>query len=746
MHLNPLIVDLALIMLYAGAITLLFKALKQPVVLGYIVAGVLASSHFSFTPSVQDVKSIHIWAEIGIIFLLFALGLEFSFKKLLKVGGASVIAASFIMIGMMLTGFFTGKMLGWSQMDAVFLGAMLSMSSTTIIIKAFDDLGIKNQRFTGTVFGVLVIEDLFAILMMVILSSLSLSHNFDSLYVSETVFKLVFFLIIWFLSGLFLIPVFLKSMKRHLNAETLLVVAIALCLGMVVVANYAGFSSALGAFIMGSLLAETIEAESIEKIIKPVKDLFGAVFFVSVGMLVDFSVLSDYLIPVVVITLVVVLGQIFFATTGVLVSGQPLRVAMQSGFSLAQIGEFAFIIAGLGASLGVTGHFLYPIAVAVAVITTFLTPFIIRMAEPAFQLAERKMPLRWREFLDRFSAGSSTVNRKSDWHILSKALTLHMLLHAIVMSGIIWSSFKFYVPFLNSLFEKSIVNPIAAISTLLVMSPFLWSMAFKRVRKDLFRSMWIDTRYNHGPLIALGILRAAITGVFVMVVLVHFFSFRLGTLLGLTFAGMTILLFSRQIRRTVLSLEKTLKRNLSAREDARKPQINNLIHDVHMAEFEVSPDSELIGRYLYKADFRNNYGVSIVSIHRGSRRINIPGARDQLMPFDRISVVGNDEELKAFGLLVEQKDIVELCTQQSCGVSMQNLTIDENSLFVGKSIKESNFNLFNCLIISVERRGEGVLLPSASLVFQPGDLVTLVGQQDKMQSIIQGFCPLNLSK
>jgi CPA2 family monovalent cation:H+ antiporter-2 len=490
-------------------------------------------------------------------------------------------------------------------------------------------------------------------------------------------------------------------------------------------------------------LAETIEAENIERLIKPVKDLFGAVFFVSVGMLVDMEELSHYIFPIVLITLVVIVGQIVFSGTGVLVSGKPLKMAIQSGFSLAQIGEFAFIIASLGMSLKVISGFLYPIVVAVAVITTFTTPFIIKLADPAHLYLEKRMSERWREFIERFSAGKNTINRKSDWDLMLRRTYRHMIIHGIILGGMIWISIKFVSPLFNHLLGYKIGHIMAAIATLLVMSPLLWSMAFKRtVTKELFRAMWIDTRYNHGPMIAIGLSRIVIAAIFAMVVFIHYFSFRLGTPIGFIILCILAYLFSKQMRRGILHLEKTLWRNWYAREDAKSPKINNLIHDVHIAEFTVSPESELIGRYLYKADFRNHYGVSIVSIHRGSRYINIPGPRDQLMPFDQIRVVGNDEQIKKFGPLVESSESTEVIKGDQVGVVMRSLTIDEHSVFVGKTLRESNFQAVNCLIISIEKRDRTYVMPSAETVLAAGDLLTIVGQKDKLESIIQGFCSI----
>ena len=471
--------------------------------------------------------------------------------------------------------------------------------------------------------------------------------------------------------------------------------------------------------------------------------LFGAIFFVSVGMLVDPPVLIEYIGPILILTAVVIFGQVFFSTSGVLLSGQPLKIAVQSGFSLAQIGEFAFIIATLGISLKVTAPFLYPVAVAVSVITTFTTPFIMRMSGPFYLKLLKILPPRWIEFLERYSAGSNTVNRQSEWAEMLRANALHIILHAILLSGIVWISFKFYSPMLIGKWGAEIGSIVASASTLAIMAPLLWSLSFKRVKRNLFRSMWTDSRYNHGPLMSIAVLRFLISLVFVMTVLVYFYSFRLGTIVGFAVLCMLVILFSKQIRRTVIHLEKTMIRHLNAREDAKLPRINNLIHDIHLAEFEVSPDSELIGRYLYKADFRNNYGVSIVSIHRGSRHINIPAARDQLMPYDKISVVGNDEQIKNFGKLVELRETVELSNVESAGVEMKNLTISESSIFIGKSIRESNFHVSHTLVISIQRISGEVVQPAADVVFQSGDLVTLVGPKDKLQSLTQGFCSIS---
>ena len=494
-HLDPIISDLALILAVAGITTLLFKWLKQPVVLGYIVAGFLCSGNF-LLQGVSNMGNVDIWAEIGIIFLLFSLGLEFSFKKLMNVGGPALMTALVVIVGMMCSGFMAGRALGWTSTDSIFLGGMLSMSSTTIIIKAFDDLGLRSQKFTSLVFGVLVVEDLFAVVLMVMLSTLFVQRAVEHVVIAEQLFKLIFFLILWFVVGIYLIPTFLKKIRKFLNQETLLVISLGLCLIMVVLATYAGFSSALGAFIMGSILAGTVQAESIEKVIAPVKDLFGAVFFVSVGMLVEPAMLAQYIVPIVFLTVVVIVGQIFYGTLGFLVSGQNLKIALQSSFSLAQIGEFAFIIASLGLSMGVTSSFLYPVAVAVSVVTTFTTPFIIRLSDPAYHRINRLIPKRMKALLARYSAGSQTVNSEREWMSLLKKSLLNMFIYCVLLGGVVWISSSYYSPFVEERFEGFAGKLIATTTTILFMTPLLWGLAVRHLNRRLFVPLWNDPRFK----------------------------------------------------------------------------------------------------------------------------------------------------------------------------------------------------------------------------------------------------------
>src|SRR5688500_6915787 len=432
-HLPALIRDLALILMSGAIITLLFKRIRQPLVLGYIIAGFLVGPYFHLLPTVADKENIETFAEIGVIFLLFSLGLEFSFKKLVRVGGAASITAFVEIIFITGTGFLLGKALGWSTMDSLFLGGMLASSSTTIILRAFDELGVKTKQYARIVFGVLIVEDIVVILLMVMLSTMAVTREFEGTEMIYTVLKLLFFLALWFLAGIFLLPTFLRQAKKLINEETLLILTLGLCLGMVVLATEVGFSAELGAFIMGSIIAETTSAEKVDSLIKPVKDLFGAVFFVSVGMMIDPQAIVQYGGPVIAVTLLTLLGKLFSTTVGALLSGQPLKQSVQVGMSMAQIGEFAFIVATLGLSLGVISDFLFPVAVGASAITTFTTPYLIKYSEPLYLFIESRLPAKWIRGLNNYSSGTQNIQAESEWRAVIKSYINIAITNGVVL-------------------------------------------------------------------------------------------------------------------------------------------------------------------------------------------------------------------------------------------------------------------------------------------------------------------------
>jgi CPA2 family monovalent cation:H+ antiporter-2 len=750
-QLTPLISDLALILICAGIMTLIFKKLKQPLVLGYIVAGFICTPHFKFTPSVVDSASIHIWSEIGVIFLLFALGLEFSFKKLMKVGGSAVISACTIIFCMILVGVFVGWTFGWNRMDCIYLGGMLAMSSTTIIYKAFDDMGLRQQRFAGLVLSILILEDILAIVLMVMLSTMAVSQNFEGGEMVYSILKLLFFLILWFVVGIYGIPLFLKRVRKLMSDETLLIVSLALCFGMVYLAALVGFSPAFGAFIMGSILSETIESEHIGKLVSPVKDLFGAIFFVSVGMMVDPAMIVEYKYQILVIVLAVLLGQTIFGTTGVLLSGQPLKTAMQCGFSLTQIGEFAFIIASLGVSLKVTSHFLYPIVVAVSVITTFLTPYMIRLAVPAYNVIDKYMPSRWRRLLDRYSSGASVANHSNNWKKLVIAIIRIVLIYAVLSIAVTALFLHFIVPLAIDMLGDLWGRILGAVLTITAIAPFLRAMIMKKNRSEEFKSLWSDSRFNHAPLISIILLRIVIAIGFIVFIIENLFRASAALMVGIAIIVVCAMILSRFLKKQSIVLERTFVRNLHYKEiqqeylGEKQPEYAGrlLDRDLHLSDFLIPAESAWAGKTLRELDLGKKYDVHVASIIRGKHRLNIPDGNTCIFPNDLIQVIGTDEQLSLFASVAEKA--IHTYDDEDFGkheMKLKQFVVAKDSPFVGHSIIECGIrNKYHCLVVGIESAGEDVLrTPQVHMPLKEDDVVWVVGEEDDLNQLFAYCC------
>ena len=750
-QLTPLISDLALILICAGIMTLIFKKLKQPLVLGYIVAGFICTPHFKFTPSVVDSASIHIWSEIGVIFLLFALGLEFSFKKLMKVGGSAVISACTIIFCMILVGVFVGWTFGWNRMDCIYLGGMLAMSSTTIIYKAFDDMGLRQQRFAGLVLSILILEDILAIVLMVMLSTMAVSQNFEGGEMVYSILKLLFFLILWFVVGIYGIPLFLKRVRKLMSDETLLIVSLALCFGMVYLAALVGFSPAFGAFIMGSILSETIESEHIGKLVSPVKDLFGAIFFVSVGMMVDPAMIVEYKYQILVIVLAVLLGQTIFGTTGVLLSGQPLKTAMQCGFSLTQIGEFAFIIASLGVSLKVTSHFLYPIVVAVSVITTFLTPYMIRLAVPAYNVIDKYMPSRWRQLLDRYSSGASVANYSNNWKKLVIAIIRIVLIYAVLSIAVTALFLHFIVPLATDMLGDLWGRILGAALTIAAIAPFLRAMIMKKNRSEEFKSLWSDSRFNHAPLISIILLRIVIAIGFIVFIIENLFRASAALMVGIAIIVVCAMILSRFLKKQSIVLERTFVRNLHYKEiqqeylGEKQPEYAGrlLDRDLHLSDFLIPAESAWAGKTLRELDLGKKYDVHVASIIRGKHRLNIPDGNTCIFPNDLIQVIGTDEQLSLFASVAEKA--IHTYDDEDFGkheMKLKQFVVAKDSPFVGHSIIECGIrNKYHCLVVGIESAGEDVLrTPQVHMPLKEDDVVWVVGEEDDLNQLFAYCC------
>ncbi|MBA0885484.1 cation:proton antiporter domain-containing protein [Flavobacterium undicola] len=724
-HLKPLISDLGLILMTAGIAVLLFKKIKQPLVLGYLIAGFLAGNHFDFFPSVKDIKSVEIWAEIGVIILLFSLGLEFSFKKLMKVGGTASITAITQIITMVLVGYLVGKWMGWKNMDCIFLGVILSISSTTIILKTFDELGVKAQQFAGIVIGSLIVQDIIAILMMVLLSTVAVSQQFSGSELLLSVLKLVFFLIAWFVGGIFFIPTLLKKTKHLLTDEMMLILSLALCLMMVILASNAGFSPALGAFIMGSIIAETTQAEHIEHLVKPVKDLFGAVFFVSVGMLINPHTLYEYALPVIILTFVTIFGQSISSTLGAIISGQPLKQSVQTGMSLAQIGEFSFIIATLGMTMNVTSNFLYPVVVAVSAVTTFTTPFMVKMAVPFSGYLEKKLPRKWTKRIARYSTNAQAIRSVSTWQIVIRAHLLQILLHTIIITSVILLSSKFILPLVeNSKFG----NTIAALITMVVISPFLWALSLRRVAVKEVDQLFEEKKYR-GPILMLFFFRMGLAVFYIGFLLNIFFS-PVIAFFALVMAIVVYLFFPKQLHEQYHKIERHFLTNLNDREEKKidRRYANLTPWDGHMTTFEISKESNLAGKTLREIKMRELVGVNIAYIKRGEIIVQIPNKTERLFPGDEICVIGSDAQVKEFSNFLNQHD-VEVPEKVTNEIMLRQVELT-NEDFIGLSVGQSRLReRTHGLLVGIERKGQRILNPESNIVLEKNDLLWIVGDK-----------------
>ena len=748
-NIPELIQDLALILVVAGLVTLLFKKLRQPLVLGYIVAGFLVSPHMPYVMSVVDKADIQTWADIGVLFLLFSLGLDFSFKKILRMGLAPVIAALTIIFCMMAIGGTVGSLFGWSRMNCMFLAGMLAMSSTTIIYKAFDDLGLRQQRFAGLVMSVLVLEDVLAIVMMVMLSTIARGAEPDGGMMLGSITKIVFFLVLWFVVGIFLIPPFLRRTRRLMNDETMVVVSLGLCCAMAVVSTTVGFSSAFGAFVMGSILAETIEADKIIRVVEPVKNLFGAVFFVSVGMLVDPAVLTAYALPICALVLAIIVGQALFGTMGFMLSGQPLKTAMQCGFSMAQIGEFAFIIASLGLSLGVIGDFLYPVVVAVSVITTFLTPYMMKAAVPTYGYIERRLPRKWLRTLNHLGTMHHTTRSEANhWRTLLRAMAWNVIVYSILSAAVIAVMLTTVLPFMRRLLPGWELhwwaNGITGVLTVVLISPFLRSMVMKKNHSEEFKALWTESRLNRLPLIFTILARIVVAASFIFYICNYLTRFQNALIITLSLVVIFLIALSRWLKHRSIMLERLFVQNLRSRDiealvsGRRRPLFEGhlLDRDIHISDFDIPTDSLWAGKTLRELALGTRFGVHVSSILRGSHRINIPDGNVMLFAGDRLQAIGNDEQLNIMNSALRGELIPEDADIEQREMKLHKLVIGAGSPLIGKTVRDAAIRQrFNCMVVGVEEGQQNLTMINPARRFKDGDIIWIVGEEQNVERL-----------
>ena len=750
MEIPTMIQDLALMLVVAGVVTLIFKRLKQPLVLGYIVAGFLVSPHMPLTASVADTENIHLWADIGVMFLLFSLGLDFSFKKILKMGASPIISTITIIFCMSMLGVLAGQLFNWPRMDCIFLGGMLAMSSTTIIYKAFDDLGLRQQQFAGMVMSVLILEDILAIVMMVMLSAIASGNNPDGGQMLGSVMKIGFFLVLWLVVGIFAIPLFLRRVRKLINDEVMLVVAIGMCCAMAVFSTKVGFSSAFGAFIMGSILAETVEAEHIEKLVEPVKNLFGAIFFVSVGMLVDLDILVEYAFPIIALVLTILIGQSIFGSLSFMLGGESLKSAMRCGFSMAQIGEFSFIIASLGLSLGVISDYLYPVVVAVSVITTFLTPYMIRLSTPAYAHLEKRLPSKIIKMLNHLSMSQPNTNEQSKWKKMLAQMAINTIVYSILTSAAIAIMFTFALPFFRQLLPGQelhwYANGITGVLTILIIAPFLRAMVMKKNRSPEYRALWAESNRNRLPLLFTILVRAVIAVAFIFYICHYLSRFSNAIMITIGIVVVLMVVLSRRIKNRSIRMERLFIMNLRSREieaqvhGKKRPLYEGrlLDRDVHIADFTVPMDSQWMGSTLRQLDLGRKYGVHVSSILRANHRLNIPDGNYIIFPGDKLQVIGSDDQLAKFGQAISEQVLGEDPNLEKREMKLRQLIIGADSPFIGKTLEESGIrDIYSCMVVGLEEGKENLSPFSPKRRFMEGDIIWIVGEENSLKAILQ---------
>ena len=736
---NSLISDLALILVLGAIATVIFKMMKQPVVLGYIVAGFLASPHFALLPSVAVEANIEFWAQIGIIVLLFSLGLEFSFKKLIDVGGSAILTALIIVLGMMSLGFVVGKYLGYGLVNSIFLGGMISMSSTTIILKALTDLNMRQRRFVPMTFAVLIVEDLFAVVMMVILSSIALNNSVKGGEMLGSILKLSFFLIMWFTVGIFMIPTVFKRFRRYISDEQMLIIAMGLCFAMVLFSIKSGFSAALGAFVMGSILAGTSEAERIERLISPVKDLFGAVFFISVGMMVNPTVMSQHWSVIALLAVVVIIGMIVFGTFGMLATGQPLKLAMESGFSLTQIGEFSFILATLGTGLGVLDESIYPIIVAVSVVTTFTTPFFIKQAEPCYNSIYKVLPKSWTRLLNGYSK-DATESESSETSRLWKSIVSRNILRLIIYSVIIIALTvlcrTYLMPLIMKLMNGGSWGRLASVATtLIIVGPFIASIIIPSIKRMEYDQLGQERgQVSYVPIVVLFIINLVLSTVFIAIILDGVYQSAAAMIAAVILVLVTLIIITllpTPLRKRINNIEKRFINNINERENRRTGHENNLVSDLHLAYMKVGHDCPFIGDRLRNLDLRSRYGVNLVNIQRGSKLYAVPSGEMRIFPGDVLGVIGTEEQIQRMLPLVEaQKETGEAAIPD---VKLLHFAVADNASIIGERLENARLREdYGALLIAVQRGEENYISPTPDLVFKLGDILWIVGNAKQL--------------
>lgn len=757
-----LISDLTAILVLAAITTLLCKKINLPSVLGYILAGFLVGPVVEFIPTIHDMANIEVWSDIGVIFLMFGLGLEFSLHKMAEVGVPGFLSAGIQALGMGIVGFFLGILLGWGTMNSVFLGVMLAMSSTMITMKSIEDMGFKEEKFSDLAMGTLVIEDIIAIFAMVILSTIAVSQSISGLALAERLGILLLYLALWLILGIYLVPTLMKKLVGLMNDEVLLIFSLALCLLMALLAEEIGLSTELGAFLAGSLLAGTVHAERVEHLITPCKNLFGAVFFVSVGFMVQPAMILKYIAPILLLAVVAIVGKLFFLTLGGLAAGQELDVSVSSAAAQTQVGEFSFIIAGLGQSLSVTGAFLYPIIVAVSVVTTFTTPFLLKLAGPLTRLLERILPDKWLAAIAKYSAArqADKSGENKDLTFFLKYYFQTLALYGVLAVGVILLGVRSLLPFLLRLDWGGRRAELVACGMMYLALLFLLP-AMLRIKKRYFTALWLESTSNRLLLSILMIFRAGV--VILLAVLPAFLIFQVNPLWLASGAIPLMWIITRSDRLTghYLEVEARFLANFNERKLAEQfgqgdqAEVHHWLTEQLYVVTLACPEKYVgEGMTLWDHGWGSADHINIIKIIRGKEHINIPEGDVKTRGGDLLVAMGSRRDLENFCFkqtvdgvrpqkgsrlqtlkeyIENQEGIPQTRQLLCCGVSLGKDLPQQ-----GRSIRDSGIKEeWSAFLIGLERDLLPIPNPDRSMTLRAGDLLWVMGSQEMAGKLVR---------
>lgn len=750
------VVDLTLILMATGIVTVIFRKLKQPVVLGYIVTGFLISPNFSWLPTVVEVDDVSVWSTIGIIFLMFGIGLEFSFHKIAEVGSSAIVMMMTVSGSMVAVGYLVGRCLGWQTMDCVFMGCMLSISSTMIILKAYEELNLKREKFSELVLGVLILEDIAGIFMIIILTTVSVSQNFSGLDLASELGVLLMVLVAILCCGIYIVPTLLRKIEDVVTDEVLTILSMGFCLLMVVVATSVGFSEALGAFLAGSILAGTTQGERIEHLILPIKNLFGAVFFVSVGMMIEPAILLQYWKTILLFVIVTIGGKMSFSLVGALLSGQSLHTAVRASFSMMQVGEFSFILASLGTTLGVTSDFLYPVIVCVSVVTTFVTPTFIKHGEKAYAYISTHLPQRIQNFLEKYTEEEqSTGNR--DWKQYITRYLLTMLMGCSAMLGLYMIDKNWILPRIEATFENDTV--VRLIVTAAVLSLAILAVSIMNPRRNiLFHKLYLQNRHNTLPLLGLIAIYLYLSLLFAtLFVRVAFPQIPLLLLVGISVAVICFALRSSFVRGRSIGIEARFLANFNQkllaqvhRDEGKERWVDQELF-VECLRLHSTETRKRIRDFVASSRFHTRF---ILVEHSDGTVCSVPSAEDEVQADDVLYVMGARKELDAYRLYIRRQNDADWEAQpETCSLReflQKQKTRGEERIycaaipvlrggkFAHRSLADGRFaQKYGGIIVGVERQCLSIPLPGKDFVLQEDDIFWALGTQTMLDELIK---------